>query len=386
MTESERLERLVAAAREVADVVVAPLAEEEDREARWPAPAMRALADAGLMGLNVPAAQGGHGEGLRALVAVAETLATTSASTAMCFGMHCVGTAVIAAKATAWQKEAYLEPIAAGRHVTTLALSEPGTGSHFYIPETVADAEGDGYRLSGTKSFITNGGEADSYVVSTQAAGGYTGDHGTFSCFLVDGGAPGVEWTDRWAGLGMRSNSSRTARLEGVRLPARNLLGEEGDQLWYVFEVVAPYFLMAMAGTYTGLAAAAVEIAGAHLGSRRLSHSGELLGSEPVLAHRLGEMWIEVERTRRMVHSAASRADLGEPDALAAVLGAKAAAADTAVRAANEAMTLCGGAAYREDGRLARILRDARAAHVMAPTTDMLKTWVGRSLLGLPLL
>lgn len=380
------MQRLAADAREIARRVVAPIAEREDSEYRWPAEAMRALGDAGLMGLNVPAAQGGAGEGLRGLAAVAEALAEESASTAMCFAMHCVGTAVIAAKATDWQKQAYLEPIARGEHVTTLALSEPGTGAHFYIPETTVEDDGEGgFRVAGTKSFVTNGGEADSYVVSTRAPGGGTGE-GTFSCILVDRGAPRLEWTDTWRGMGMRGNSSRSATLDGVPVPARNLLGEEGDQLWYVFEVVAPYFLMAMAGTYTGLAGAALEIAGEHLGTRRYAHSGELLGSEPVLAHRLGDLWIDVERTRRMVYSAAERADAGDPGSLAAVLGCKAAAGETAVRVANEAMTLCGGAAYRADARLARILRDARAAHVMAPTTDILKTWVGRSLLNLPLL
>ena len=384
MSQTERLERLVNTAQAIATEVAAPLAEREDAEARWPAEAMRALADAGLMGLNVPEALGGHGEGLRGLAGVAETLAAESASTAMCFAMHCVGTAVIAAKATDWQKQAYLEPIARGEHVTTLALSEPGTGAHFYLPETEITAEGDAYRLEGTKSFVTNGAHAQSYVVSTRAAAGAEGE-GTFSCVLVDEGTPGMQWQEPWAGLGMRGNSSRTARMQGLRVPRRNLLGAEGDQLWYVFEVVAPYFLMAMAGTYTGVAQAALAIAREHLGTRRLSHSGELLGSEPVLAHRLGELYVEVERTRRMVYSAAERADAGDADALVAVLGCKAAAGDTAVRVANEAMTLCGGIAYRENSRLARILRDARAAHVMAPTTDILKTWAGRALLNLPL-
>jgi alkylation response protein AidB-like acyl-CoA dehydrogenase len=384
MSQTERLDALVDAARAIAGEVVAPLAEGEDAEARWPAEAMRALADAGLMGLNVPEAQGGRGEGLSGLVAVAETLAAESASTAMCFAMHCVGTAVIAAKATDWQKQAYLEPIARGEHVTTLALSEPGTGAHFYLPETAIEADGDGFRLEGTKSFVTNGGHADSYVVSTRAAADAGGD-GAFSCVLVDEGTPGLEWSAPWAGLGMRGNSSSAVRLDGVRVPRRSLLGAEGDQLWYVFEVVAPYFLMAMAGTYVGVAQAALDVAREHLGTRRFSHSGQLLGSEPVLAHRLGEMYMDVERTRRMVHSAAARADAGDPGALVAVLGCKAAAGDTAVGVANEAMTLCGGMAYRDNSRLARILRDARAAHVMAPTTDILKTWTGRALLNLPL-
>jgi len=86
------------------------------------------------------------------------------------------------------------------------------------------------------------------------------------------------------------------------------------------------------------------------------------------------------------VYAAAAQGDTGAADALPAVLASKAAAGDTAVHLANEAMTLCGGAAYRDNSRLARILRDARAAHVMAPTTDMLKGWVGRALLNLPLL
>lgn len=384
MTQSARLAAFADTAREIATAVVAPQAEREDTEAVWPADAMHALGEAGLLGLHVPESLGGHGEGLSALVAVAETLAQESASTAMCFGMHCVGTAVIAAKATDWQKQAYLEPIARGRHVTTLALSEPGTGAHFYIPQTCVSPEGDGYRVQGTKSFVTNGGHANSYVVSTSAAD--AAGEGTFSCILLDEGTPGMEWAEPWMGMGMRGNSSRTVRLQDVRVPRRNLLGREGDQLWYVFEVIAPYFLMAMAGTYTGLAQAALDVAREHLGSRRHAHSGELLGAQPVLAHRLGELYIEVERTRQMVRSAASRADADDPGALVAVLGCKAAAGDTAVRVANEAMTLCGGMAYRENSRLARILRDARASHVMAPSTDMLKTWAGRALLNLPLL
>ena len=381
---SSSLRHLVGVAGEIAASVIAPRAEREDAEALWPEPAMRALADAGLTGLHVPEALGGHGEGLAGLVAVSEVLARESPSTALCYAMHCVGTAVIAAKATDHQKQAYLEPIARGEHVTTLALSEPGTGAHFYIPQTRLTREDDGFVLDGTKSFVTNGGHADSYVVST-AAEAEGGMEGAFSCVLVDDATPGLAWQDQWLGLGMRSNSSRTVRLDGLRVPHANLLGEEGDQLWYVFEVVAPYFLMAMAGTYLGVAHASFDIAREHLGSRRHAHSGELLGSAPVLAHRLGELWTELEKTRRLVYYAAESADAGDPGALVAVLACKAAAGDAAVGIANEAMTLAGGIGYRENSKLARMLRDARASHVMSPTTDILKTWVGRALLNLPL-
>jgi alkylation response protein AidB-like acyl-CoA dehydrogenase len=382
---SPPLRELVERAREIAATVVARNAEREDAEALWPEPAMRALADAGLMGLHVPRELGGHGEGLTGLLAISETLARESPSTALCYAMHCVGTAVIAAKATDHQKQAYLEPIARGRHVTTLALSEPGTGASFWIPEARLARADEGFVVDGTKSFVTNGGHADSYVVST-AAGPDAEGEGTFSCVVVDADRPGLAWSEPWLGLGMRANSSRSVRMEAVPLAAEALLGSEGDQLWYVFEVVAPYFLMAMAGTYAGLAAAAFAEAREHLGTRRHSHTGELLGTNAVLSHRLGELWIRLESTRRLVHAAAARADAGEADALVSVLGCKAAAGDAAVEIANEAMTLCGGMGYRENGRLARLLRDARASHVMSPTTDILKTWVGRALLNLPLL
>jgi alkylation response protein AidB-like acyl-CoA dehydrogenase len=370
-------------AEEVVARDIAPMAEITDREARWPAHSVRALLDAGLGGLQAPRNVGGHGEGLFALGVVTETIARACPSSALCFGMHCVGTAVIAAKATPDHEDRYLRPIAAGRHLTTLALSEAGAGAHLYFSSTRLQVEGGFYRLHGEKQFVTNGGQADSYVVSTQSS---APAHGDFSLLVLDKDSPGASWLEPWQGLGMRGNSSRGLKLDGTLVPRANLLGSEGDQVWYVFEVVAPYFLMAMAGTYLGIAAAAVEAVGAHLRSRRYEHSGESLRHLPILQHRYAEMWMDVEKTRALIYTAGRLGDLGDPAALPYVLSCKAQAAETAVQVTNEAMTLGGGLAYRENSLLARLLRDARAGHVMAPTTDMLKTWTGRSLLGLPIL
>ncbi|HEY0995260.1 MAG TPA: acyl-CoA dehydrogenase family protein [Gemmatimonadaceae bacterium] len=381
----EYLSSLVARANDVAQNVTARHASDDDVAARWPAETMQALADAGLLGLTAPRSVGGIEAGMQGLVAVAETIARESASAGLCFAMHCVGTAVIAAKATPAQRDRYLDPIARGKHITTLALSEPGSGAYFFYPETAILRTAEGFRVSGTKSFVTNGSHADSYVLSTAPLSG-EGDEGQFNCVLVDRDLPGITFLDAWTGFGMRSNDSRTMRLEDVQVPTMNLLGEVGDQLWYVFEVVAPYFLMAMAGTYVGVAQAAFDEARAHVGTRRYAHSGELLGAQPLVAHRLGELWMRVESARRLVLEAARLGDSGSGDALAAILASKAVAGEAAVFVANEAMTLGGGSAYRDNSRLARVLRDARASHVMAPTTDMLKTWIGRVLLNLPLL
>jgi isovaleryl-CoA dehydrogenase len=299
--------------------------------------------------------------------------------------MHCVGSAVIAAKATPFHERAYLEPIAQGRHITTLALSETGTGVHFYLPET-ALRRGDGeYFVNGVKQFVTNGGAADSYVVSTTASTPNAAA-GEFSCVIVDRDQPGMSWHAPWMGFGMRGNSSRGLRLDDVRIPEEQLLGEEGDQVWYVFEIVAPYFLMAMAGTYLGIAQAALDLAVQHVQERHYSHSGGALASAPIIQHKIAELWIATERTRELVYNAGRLGDLGSPQALPSLLAAKADAGDTAVMVTNEAMTVCGGVAYRENARLSRLLRDARASHVMSPTTELLKQWLGRTVLGLPML
>jgi alkylation response protein AidB-like acyl-CoA dehydrogenase len=370
-------------AREVARDVAAPLADRTDSGV-WPEEALRAL-QSSLGGLVVAREDGGSGLGLRALVAVCETLGEVCASTAICFGMHNVAAAVIGAKPTERQRKEFLQPIAAGEHLTTLALSEPGTGAEFWLPQTELTSEDDVLRLSGEKSFVTNGSKADSYIVSTVAADP-DAPPGEFSCVAVWGDTPGLSWHGSWDGIGMRGNSSLAARLDDVVVGPDALLGAPGDQIRYVFEVVAPYFLTAMAGTYLGVAQAALTEATEHLKRRRHAHNGRSISREPVLQHRLGALWADVQATRRLVYWAAEEADAGGPESLPALAAAKAQVADTSVAVTNEAMTLIGGIGYRDRHPMERHLRDARASHVMSPTTDILRTWTGRALLDVPLL
>ncbi len=380
------LDEILNSARQIAKDILTVDAEQVDTDARWPERGIRALQQAGLGGLVVSEEFGGLGQGALALVRVAEILGTECTSTGLCYGMHCVGAAVIGAKATPDQGERYLRPIAQGHHLTTIGLSEPGTGAHFYLSETKLKAvDGDSYQISGTKSFVTNGAHADSYVISTVAADPGA-PPGQFSCVLVNEGTPGLDWQLPWDGMGMRGNSSCSLKLNEVKISKRDLIGDEGDQIWYIFQVVAPYFLTAMAGTYLGLASTALRIAQDHLTSRTYSTSGVSLAQVPVLQHRIGVMWGMLERTRQLVYFAASQVDQGGPDALPALCSAKAEVADCAVNLVNEAMTLLGGIGYQRGGRMERLMRDARAAHIMAPTTDVLRTWVGRSILGQPLL
>lgn len=379
-------DELIEKAKILASGIVAEEAPDVDEHGKWPEHSIRAIQEAGLGGLVVPKECGGLGQGLYGLVRIGEVLGQVSGSTSLCFGMHCVGSAVIAAKATESQKKQYLEPIAEGRHLTTLTLSEPGTGAHFYYPQTqLLPLPDQKFMVKGKKSFITNGGHADSYVVSTLAAHPDAAPS-QFSCVVVDKDTKGMVWGPEWTGLGMRGNSSRSLELKDAIIPGDRLLGEQGDQLWYIFNVVAPYFLIAMSGTYLGIAQAAFEEARRHLMSRIYSHSGAGLGQVHILQHRIGSLWAKIERTRRLMYHAAAEGDKGEFSALPAILSAKAEVACCVTEVVNEAMTLSGGIAYQQRSRLEVLLRDARAAHVMSPTTDLLYTWLGRAILEQPIL
>jgi len=375
---------LQAKAFEVSLQHIAPLAARTDESGTWPEHSFKALSQAGFMGMNAPQEVGGKGLGMLALAAVTEAIAESCASSAICFGMHCVATACLAAKASEYHKDTFLRPIAQGKHISTLALSETGTGSHFWISETQIRRDGGEFVIDGQKQFVTNGGHADSYVLSTAAVG--KSMTGVFNLIVLDGNRKGIKWPSGWNGFGMKGNSSRGLKLEGVKVPSQNLLGEEGDEMWFVFEIIAPFFLTAMAGTYLGVAQAAFDIALGHIRTRTYTHSGERLVENPVIQTEIAELWMSVQGLRELLYSACAAGDAGKPEALPHILAAKAQAADVSISVCNRAMSLAGGIGYRENGKLGRLLRDARASDVMAPTTNILKQWTGKALLGLPLL
>ncbi|MEJ7646216.1 MAG: acyl-CoA dehydrogenase family protein [Chryseolinea sp.] len=377
---------LINQAVDIADAVISKEYQNADLKGEWVAKSMQALQHSKLTGLVVPKEVGGHGQGLYALARICEVLGKSYSSAGLCFGMHCVGTAVIAAKATQWQKEAYLEPIAQGKHITTLALSEPGTGAHFYFPQTsLIPVENDSFLINGGKTFVTNGAHADSYVISTMAASEDASAE-QFSCVILNENTQGMQWGKEWDGLGMRGNSSRALKLANVSVNTKHILGERGDQLWYVFNVVAPYFLIAMSGTYLGIAERALGEARNILLNRIYSHNGTQLAQVTILQHRLGVLWARVERTRALIHHAAHLGDSGASNAVPAIISAKAEVAGCCVDTVNDVMTLAGGIGYQNNSLLAMLLRDARASHVMSPTTDLLYTWLGRAILDQPLL
>lgn len=370
---------LQSTAQELAEGVLRPNAEATDRERRHPRANLEALGKAGLLGLLVPEAAGGLGGTLADLAAVCEPLGWGCASTAMCFLMHSCGCALLGAKATAAQAERWLRPAARGELLATLAFSERLTGAHFYQPDLRAARRNGGFALSGRKSFVTNGGHAQLYPVLVQASG-----EAGLDILVVTPELGGVSFDGAWEGLGMAGNSSIALVLEDVAVPAENLLGQEGDGMELVFNVVAPTFLVGLAAVNAGIARAALDAAVEHAKERRYAGGGGL-AEVPIIQDYLAEMSVAVESAWQLVREAARAATAGEPSALPLVMQAKVAATEAAVAVTALGMRVGGGIAYSRRLTLERHWRDAQAGTVMAPTNEVLKGWLGKLLAGLPL-
>ena len=222
---NEAQQRIAATAAAIAEKDLAPRAAAVDRDAAFPTESIAALGAGGLLGLNVPQAYGGLGEGLRTAAAVIDALAQRCPSTAMVYLMHLCGIACYAAVPD--KTGALLRQAAAGRHLSTLAFSEQGSRSHFWAPISRAASTGNGaVVISAQKSFVTSAGHAQGYVVSTLASGATQPVESTIYLLLKED--DGVSIAGSWRGLGLRGNASAPMTLEAVAAPADRALTAEG--------------------------------------------------------------------------------------------------------------------------------------------------------------
>jgi alkylation response protein AidB-like acyl-CoA dehydrogenase len=380
---SDEQQAVVDRAAHVVREKVAPLAAATDREARFPRAQMEALGQAGFLGLTLPVALGGLGQGPRTFVAVAETVARGCGSTAMVYLMHVAATNVIAARKLQGGDD-LLRRIAAGKHISTLAFSEKGSRSHFWVPMSREVRVGGMSLLTADKSWVTSAGEADSYVISTLAAAGQGPTDSTL--FLVDAQRAGLVVPSTFDGLGLRGNASAPMRLEGVEVEESDLVSEPGQGFAAMMDVVLPWFAIGSAANTIGLAEAALGLTIQHLGAAKFEHLGATLGEAlPTLRQTVARMRTEIDRARAHLGYTVSAMEAPGTHTMAAVLASKLQAADMALEVTDLGMRACGGAAFSRHLPLERCFRDARAASVMAPTSDVLRELLGKAVLGLPL-
>jgi alkylation response protein AidB-like acyl-CoA dehydrogenase len=358
--------------------VIEPAATSVDREGKFPREGIAALGTAGILGLTVPAAHGGGGQGLAEAADAVELVARACGSTAMILLMHYAATAVLAAHGP----PEVLTEIASGRHLSTLAFSETGSRSHFWAPVSTARAEGDVAVLDARKSWVTSAGQADSYVWSSRPVAA----QGPMTLWLVPSHAAGLSVPSTFDGLGLRGNASSPVTAASVKIEPEARLGGDGAGLDIAFATVLPSFLVLNAAFSVGLMEAVIGRTTSHLTGTRLEHLGETLADQSAPRAGLARMRIAADSARVLLGDTIAALGSGREDAQLRLLEVKAAAAEASIEVTDFAMTVCGGSAFRTDLGIERRFRDARAARVMAPTTDALRDFIGRALCGLPLM
>lgn len=361
----------------IATDVIRPAAVEIDQNGSFPRAAVDALSHGGLLGLISATAVGGSGQGVRAAVLAVERVARECGSTAMVLCMHYAATAVIEAHG----QRAIREAIAAGRHLSTLAFSENGSRSHFWAPVSTAASHNGSVQLDAKKGWVTSAGEADSYVWSSRPVEA----EGASTLWLVPANVMGLSIPAPFNGLGLRGNASSPITAQEVMLERAAMLGPDGGGFDIMMSIVLPHFQLMNAAFSIGTMEAATEKAAAHVASAKLQHLGSSLSDLPTIRAYIARMRVKVDMTRALLLDTLDAIETNREDTMLRILEIKAAAGEASTEVTDLAMRVCGGAAFRKDVGVERHFRDARAATVMAPTTDVLYDFIGKAVCGMPL-
>jgi len=333
-----------------------------------------AVMESGLLGL---VSASGAKLGLAEAAYVIERIARECASTAMVLTMHYCATAVIEAHGPDDIKRA----IGAGKHLSTLAFSEPGSRSQFWASLGTATVDGDKVRLSGKKSFATSANHVDTYVWSSKPTAGSE----LSTLWLVPRKTAGLRVEGQFDGLGLRGNDSAPITAEDVRVPLSARLGGDGAGFGLMMSIVLPWFNVLSASVSAGLMESMVERTAKHVGGAKLEHAGSTIAELPTIRAFIARMRIKTDQTKALNADVLAAIGTGRADATLRVLESKAAAGEAASEVGDLAMRVCGGAAFRKDVGVERMFRDSRASMVMGPTTDVLYDFIGKAVCGLPL-
>lgn len=356
---------------------IIPSASIVDEKGEYPRRSLDALSQAGFLGLISATEIGGLGQSHRSAAMVIEKLASACASTAMVVCMHYAGTAVVEKHGV----QEIREQIAAGKHLTTLAFSESSSRSQFWAPTSSARKVDDSIRLNAQKSWVTSAGQADSYVWSSRPLEA----EGSSTIWLVPSDAEGLNIPAPFNGLGLRGNYSSPITAENATVSPEAMLGTDGQGFEIMMGIVLPIFSVMNAAFSIGTMEAAVTKSIGHLTQTKFEHSGQNLSDLPTIRAYLSRMRIKTDMCRALLSETLTSLEEGREDAMLRVLEVKAAAGEASTEVTELAMRICGGAAFRKEVGVERNFRDARAATVMAPTTDALYDFIGKALCGIPL-
>jgi alkylation response protein AidB-like acyl-CoA dehydrogenase len=366
-----------ALAREFAEAEIEPHAGEWDREHRFPQELYAKLAEVGLMGVCVPEEYGGAGADFLSYVLVVEELSRADASVGVTVAVHTGAcTLPILRYGSDEQKERFVPPLARGERLGAFALTEPESGSDAGALRTRADADGDGWTISGTKQWISNGSYADTFLLFARTDQDDPGARGV-SAFLLD--RAHVQVTREEEKLGLNASSTADLLLEGARVDRDRLLHEEGKG-FTVAMTTLDGGRITVGAQAVGIAQAAYDVARSYALERR--QFGKRIAEFQAIQWKLADMATEIDAARLLVHRAAMLRQNGEPHTEA---GAKAKlyASDVARRQTAEAIQVLGGYGYTKEFPVERYYRDAKVTEIYEGTSEVQRLVIARSILGL---
>jgi butyryl-CoA dehydrogenase len=379
LTNEERLLRDTA--REFAQRQVAPSAIERDETERFDRSIFAQMAELGLTGAPLPETVGGAGLSYLGWTLVMEELGAADMASAVMLSVHILSQYPVVTWGSDEQRQRWLGPMLAGEALGAFALTEPRAGSDAAAIATRAERIGpadtpDGYRLTGTKIWISNAPEADRYLVFATldpAAGSKA-----ITAFLVEKGSDGFRFGAHEKKMGIRSCPAAELVFDGCYVPVTNRLGEEGEGYKIALSSLAEGRI-SIAAACVGLARSAMEQSAAYLGQRKAF--GGLLSDQQGLRFMLAEMARDVEAARALTHQAAAAKDRGEPIGVASSL-AKWTASDTAMKVATDAVQLFGASGYSRETGIERLMRDAKGAQIYEGTNQIHRLIVAENVLS----
>jgi short-chain 2-methylacyl-CoA dehydrogenase len=359
--------------REFARERVAPVAEELDREGRFPYELVTAMAELGLMGMTIPEDYGGGGGDTLAYAIAVEELTRIDSSVAITMAAHhSLGTLPIYLFGTDEQKREWLPELASGKKLAAFGLTEPGAGSDAGATRTRAELRDGNWVVNGSKIFITNAGTEITACVTITAR---TGED-EISNLIVPNGTPGYVISQPMKKLGWRASDTRELSFEDCSVPERNLLGPRGEGFRQFLEILDGGRI-SVAAMGVGLAQGAYDLAFAYAQERQ--QFGRPISKFQAVQFKLADMATEIEAGRTMVHKAAWLKDQGRDFRLAAAQ-AKLYTGELSHRAVNWALQIHGGYGYMDEYAISRLYRDQKILEIGEGTNEVQRLVIARGL------
>jgi len=363
-------------ARKVAEEKIKPVRAEYDEKEEFPWPIMKVLSDSDLMGIYIPEEYGGTGGGVLDLCVATEELSRVCGGIALGLAATALGIFPILLHGSAEQKKKYLPDIASGKKLGAFAITEPEAGSDASAVQTTARKEGDHYILNGTKQWITNGGEAETYVViaMTDKKKGARGA----SAFILEKGMKGFDFGKKEQKLGIRASSTRELIFTDCKVPKENLLAREGMG-----------FIVAMKTfdhSRPGVAAQAIGIAQGALDeavtySQQRKQFGQSISSFQGIQFMMADMATQIEAARALVHNTARMIDAGEKNIAKLSAMCKLFASDVAMKVTTDAVQILGGYGYMRDYPVEKYMRDAKITQIYEGTNQIQRSIIASHLI-----